>query len=269
MPGSNAEYCPRLNFMPLFSTRFFLLLAAFFATLTVSAREFDLRRDTFAFSNDTAWKYGVDEAGRLHISAREKPAEFAHRCFVLTRAVLQFRQFARFAPEQAKVSREEYRRRVRAVGRIAVWSRGPRERIVLPGFRDLRSFSVAYEGMLKESLGNWLPSYFRVGNWRLVMGHPRAGQAKVARWLETSLDAGRVRALYLARFPHMNHAVIVYRLHREPGGDLSFTVYDPNYPAAPTGLKYSAARRSFDFDKRWYFPGGQVNAMRIYISPLH
>ena len=250
--------------------KLFFHLAATLALLsTASARDFDLRRDTFAFSNDTAWKYGVDEAGKLHISAREKPADFAHRCFVLTRAVLQFQQFARFAPEQAKVSREEYRRRVRAVCRIPTWSGGPRERIVIPGFHDLRSFSIAYEGLLKENLGNWLPTYLRVGNWRLVMGHPRSGQAKVARWLEESLNAGRVRALYLSLFPHMNHAVIVYRMQRETGGDLRFTVYDPNYPAAPTSLRYVAARRSFDFDKRWYFPGGQVNAMRIYISPLH
>ena len=243
-----------------------MLLAA---NLTASARDFDLRPDTFAFSNDTAWKYGVDEAGRLHISKREKPAEFAHRCFVLTRAVLQFQQFARFAPERAKADREEYRRLVREVCRIPVWSSGPREKLMFPGFRDLRSFSIAYEGLLKDELGNWLPSYFRVGNWRLVMGHPRAGQAMVARWLAESLDAGRVRALYLSRFPHMNHAVIVYRMQRESGGDLRFTVYDPNYPAAPTSLRYVAARRSFDFEKRWYFPGGQVNAMRIYISPLH
>ena len=108
--------------------KFFLCLALSLAAIfSASARPFDLRRDTFAFSNDTAWKYGVDEAGKLHISSREKPAEFAHRCFVLARAVLQFQQFARFAPEQAKVSREEYRRRVRAVGRIPVWSSGPRE----------------------------------------------------------------------------------------------------------------------------------------------
>ena len=251
------------------ATTFPVLFAALVATAGASARDFDLRRDTFAFSNDTAWKYGVDEAGRLHISAREKPAEFAHRCFVLTRAVLQFQQFARFAPERAKVSREEYRRLVRAVCRIPVWSDGPREKLMFPGFRDLRSFSIAYEGLLKDELGNWLPTYLRVGNWRLVMGHPRSGQAKVARWLAGSLDAGRVRALYLSRFPHMNHAVIVYRMRREPGGDLHFTVYDPNYPAAPASLRYVAARRSFDFERRWYFPGGQVNAMRIYISPLH
>jgi len=34
-------------------------------------------------------------------------------------------------------------------------------------------------------------------------------------------------------------------------------------------LKHIKEARSFDFAKRWYFPGGQVNAMRIYLSPLH
>ena len=250
--------------------RFLPFLAASLAVIfTAGARDFDLRRDTFAFSNDTAWAYGVDEAGKLHISAREKPAEFSHRCFVLTRAVLQFWQFATFAPEQPKVSREDYRRLVREACRIPVWSSRPRGSVTIPGFRDLRAFSIAYEGLLKDELGNWLPTYLRLGNWRLVMGHPRSGQAMVARWLAESLDQGRLRALYLSRFPHMNHAVIVYRMHREPGGDLLFTVYDPNYPAAPTSLCYVAARQSFDFEKRWYFPGGQVNAMRIYISPFH
>ncbi len=263
------DYFDRLMPTPSSFTRFLFAIAVLVAAHSAFARPFDLRRDTFAFSNDTAWKYGVDEQGKLHISSREKPAEFAHRCFVLTRAVMQFRQFAQFDPSLPKVSREEYRQRMRELFRIPVWSSRAPGALIFPGFADLRSFSVAYEGLLKDELGNWLPSYFRVGNWRLVMGHPRSGQEKVARWLETSLDAGKIRALYLSRFPHMNHAVIVYRMQREAGGDLRFSVYDPNYPAAPTSLSYVAARRSFDFDKRWYFPGGQVNAMRIYISPLH
>jgi len=247
----------------------FLAVASVALPQLTHGRPFDLRRDTLAFSNDTAWAYGVDEAGKLHISRRETPPDFAHGCFLMSRAVLQFHQFARFAPEQPKVSREEYRRLVLTLNRIPVWSRGPRERIIIPGFRDLRSFSIAYEGLLKENLGNWVASYFRIGNFRMAMGHPRAGQAKVARWLIDSLEKGRLRAVYLSRFPHMNHVVIPYRMRREPDGDVLFTVYDPNYPTEPTTLRYVAARRSFDFAKRWYFPGGQVNAMRIYVSPLH
>lgn len=252
--------------------RFVILLAALLfasAAPKLSARPFELRRDTFAFSNDTVFAYGVDEAGTLHISRREKPAEFSHRCFVLTRAVLQFHQFVRFAPEQQKVSREEYRRIVRRICRIPVWSSGPRERIVVPGFADLRAFSTAYEGLLKENLGNWLPTYFRPGNYRLMGGHPRSGQAMVARWLEESMREGRPRAIYLSRFPKMNHVVVVYAAQRVADGKTRFTVYDPNYPAKPSFLTFDPARRSFDFEKRWYFPGGQVNAMRVYLSPLH
>ncbi len=247
----------------------FLLLVAFAATVPANGRAFDLRRDTFAFSNDTAWAYGVDEHGQLHISKRAKPADYTHRCFVLSRAVLQFHQFARFEPREAKLSRDEYRVRIKRMCRIPVWASGPRGRVVFPGFADLRAFSIAYEGLLKETLGNWWPTYLRVGNWRMAMGHLRCGQAAAARWLERSIAEGRPRALYLARFPRMNHAVVPYAMTREPGGNLRFQVYDPNYPSRPSWLLYRADQRSFDFEKRWYFPGGRVNVMRVFLSPLH
>ncbi len=250
--------------------RLLLLLVAAFAVPTVAfPRDFDLRRDTFAFSNDTVLRYGLDEEGRLHISRRDKPVEYGHRCFVLARAVMQFHQFARFEPRQPKLSREEYHRRVRQLCRIPVWSSGPREKIVFPGFANLHAFSIAYEGLLKEDLGNWLPCYLRVGNWRMATGHLRAGQAAAARWLSRSMEEKKLRALYLARFPSMNHVVVVYAMHPQPNGDIRFDVYDPNYPNEPSWLLYRADQRSFDFDKRWYFPGGRVNVMRIYISPFH
>lgn len=242
----------------------FLLVAG-----SLHARAFDLRRDTFSFANDTALAYGVDEQGILHISRREKPADFTHRCFVLSRAVLQFHQFSRFDPQAPKLPRDEYRRLIKRICRIPVWSSGPRDKIVIPGFADLRTFSVAYEGLLKENLGNWVPSYFRVGNWRMAMGHPRLGQAAGARWLVKSMEAGKPRAVYIARFPKMNHVVVVYAMQRLPGGDLRFDVYDSNYPSKPSWLLYRSDQRSFEFEKRWYFPGGRVNLMRIFISPIH
>ena len=248
--------------------RLFLAFAFLLAPAALHARAFDLRRDTFAFSNDTVFQYGVDEQGRLHISPREKPAEFSHRCFVLSRAVLQFHQFAQFEPRQPRLTRDGYRQRIKQICRVPVWSCRT-ERVVIPGYADLHTFSHAYEGLLKEHLGNWLPSYLRVGNWRMAMGHPRAGQAAAARWLSASLYRGQPRALYLARFPHMNHVVIPYAQRREPGGNISFTVYDSNYPNEPSWLFYRASERSFEFEPRWYFPGGRVNVMRVFISPVH
>lgn len=248
----------------------FVLAAIFVVAFASSAlaREFDLCRDTFAFSNDTVFKYGVDEQGTLHIDKRDKPVEYGHRCFVLARAVLQFEQFAKFEPHQSKLSREEYHRIIRRICRIPVWS-APGKPIVVPGYADLRSFSIAYEGLLKEDLGNWLPTYFRVGNWRMMTGHPRAGQAAGARWLAESVERHRPRAIYMSRFPWMNHAVVAYALQRRANGDLHFLVYDPNHPGSPNFVDYRASERSFEFPRSWYFPGGRVNVMRIFLSPLH
>ncbi len=230
---------------------------------------FDPSRDTFAFSNETVFAYEFDEQGGMHVGRKEKPPAYAHRCFVMTRAALQFYQFARFEPKQPRASHAAYANIIRQICRIPVWSAGPREKIVVPGFRDLRDFSKTEPTVLQENLGAWLPTYLRVGNWRMGMGHLRAGQAAAAEWLARSMDEGRPRAVYLARFPHMNHCVIVYAAERRPGGDIRFSVYDPNYAGETTWLKYVGVERSFDFAPRWYFHGGRVNVMRIYISPLH
>jgi hypothetical protein len=232
-------------------------------------RPFDVRRDTLAFANETVFQYGVDERGKLHISRRNQSPRYAHRCFVMSRGVMQFWQFARFDPEKARVSRVEYGRLVRRISKIPVWSNGPKERIVIPGFHDLREFSKAMPCILQENLGAWFPSYVRVGNYRMAIGHPRTGQAAAARWLDDSVSAGKPRALYLSRFPHMNHCVVAFRTERKPNGDPRFWVYDPNYPGKAAWLDYRSATRSFEFEPRWYFPGGQVNVMRVYISPFH
>jgi hypothetical protein len=235
----------------------------------VAAPVFDVRRDTLGWANETKFAYEVDEAGRLHISKRAVPAVYSNRCFVMSRAALQFKKFARFAPKRPRMSREEYRQLVREISRIPVWSDGPRQRIVVPGFSDLRSFSKAYTPMLQANLGGSATSFLRVGNFRMAMGHPRFGQKWAADWLAKSMREGELRAVFLSRFPSMNHCVIVYRAIPRANGDVRFLCYDPNYEGQSAKLDYSAARRSFDFERRWYFPGGQVNVMRVYISPFH
>lgn len=246
-----------------------ILLLLLLAGRTLAGPGFDPVRDTFAFSNETVFAYDFDERGAMHLQTKETPPAYAHRCFVMTRAVLQFHRFARFDPGRRRVSRGDYAKIIRRISRVPVWSCGPREKIAVPGFRDLHSFSKAEPAVLQENLGAWLPTYLRVGNWRMGMGHLRAGQAAAARWLAASVDDGKPRAVYLARFPRLNHSVIVYAARRRPNGDIRFAVHDPNYAGETTWLDYIAAERSFDFAQRWYFPGGRVNVMRIYISPIH
>ena len=140
---------------------------------------------------------------------------------------------------------------------------------MIPRFRDLHSFSAQYEQLIKQNIGEWVPTYLRFGNWRIVHPTPRSGQKQLANWLSEEIDKGNLRAVYLYRLPWMNHVVVVHDYKHLPNGDTKFSVYDPNYPDSDSTLLYRADERSFDFPKRWYWTGGRVNAMRVYTSPFH
>ena len=237
-----------------------------------ASTHFNWRTDTIAFSNDTVFAYGIDEAGRLTIHRRTTPARFAHRCFVLVRAVLQFHRFARFAPEEPGVSEERYKELMREVCRVPVWmpERAEAERIVIPGYRNLNEFSRAHEYAMKETMGNWFPTYLRVGNWRMIGPFPRFGQANACAQIIRWLDRGNLQAVYLTRFPKMNHCVILFDYHPLDGGARTrFDAYDPNYPNTLSWVDYNARQQGFDFERRWFWPGGRVNLMRVYLSPIH
>ncbi len=237
----------------------------------VRARHFDPVRDTLAFANDTVREYAPDASGKIVTRPRprgEKPA-FSHGCFLLARGVMQFAQFARFDPAAPPLPQEEYRRRLKKLFRIPVWFSGNREKLVFPGYADLHAFSAAHKGLIEEEIGHWIWSYFRVGNYRMVFPFPRSGQALAARRLVLALDRGELQAVYLARFPHMNHCVVLYDYKPQAGGDIKFLLYDPNYPAQPSWMLYHARGRYFELEKRWYFNAGRVNLMRVYLSPFH
>ncbi len=257
---------------------FFLVLAvallcgaSLFAAAPARKTNFDPRRDGFGFANDTVREYRPDGSGQIRGYRRDDAhtARFAHSCFLITRATLQFSRFVRFAPKLPKVSDAEYERRVRQLFGIPPWFPAKPHGIVIPGYRDLYEFSLAQKPMLEETIGSWLMTYFRPGNWRLMMPFPRAGQALAMRRLTAKLDQGQLQAVYLARFPHMNHCVTLYDYTRKPNGDVVFQLYDPNYPGEPAWLRYHADTRAFELEKRWYFNTGRVNLMRVYISPLH
>ena len=232
-------------------------------------RDFDPRRDGFAFANETVLAYGVDEGGRLHMKSKEEPAKFAHRCIAMVRGALQFWKFARFNPAAPKADPETYRGLLRRLFRIQVWfsARAPEDQIVFPGYRDLWSFSRAHQHVVQEEIGAWLPTYIRVGNWRMPCPFTILLQRSAARGAVRGL-AREPQALFLAKFPSMNHAVLAYSAAYEPNGNVHFRVYDPNYPGESARLSYLPAQKLFDFERRFYWPGGLVRAFRIYLSPI-
>ncbi len=236
----------------------------------VLARDFDPRRDGFAFANETSFAYGVDEAGRLHMESKANPPAFAHRCLCMVRGAMQFWKFARFEPKGARVSAGEYRSRVRAIFRVSAWmpERAEAKRIVIPGYANLWEFSKAQQRLVQEEIGNWLPTYLRVGNWRMPFPPFLLWQGVAARKVERSLAKGP-QAVFLTKYPSMNHAVLAYAAEPLKDGSIRFRVYDPNYPGQSARLDYVAKRGLFDFEKRFYWPGGEVRAFRIYLSPVH
>ena len=240
------------------------------ATLPSIAREFDPKRDGFSFANETVLAYGVDEGGRLQMRTKEKPAEFAHRCICMTRAALQFWKFARFEPKQAKLPAAEYRRRVRQLFRIPVWfsEKSPSQRVIIPGYKDVWSFSLAQRRLVQEEIGAWFPTYARPGNWRMPCPFIRYFQGSIARSLRRAIK-DQPQAVFVAKFPSMNHALIAYKAQELPNGRTRFTVYDPNYPAESAWLDYDPEPNLFEFQPRFYWPGGYVRAFRIYLSPVH
>ena len=247
--------------------RVIILLFALASALT--AREFDPRRDVFSFSNDTVFNYNVDAAGKLHIKSRkEKPTGPTHCCFLFTRSAMQFWKFARFEPRQPRLSEEEYHARILALFRIQPWAER-KDRIVFPGYADLWSFSREHEKTLRADLGNWLLTYLRVGNWRVMNPVIRWRQRSIAETLFAHVSHGEVRAMYLAKLPHMNHVVLVYHAERLADGGMRFRVYDANFAGKSLRLDYVAKSNLFDFPRCFYWPGGELRGMPVYDRPLH
>ena len=105
---------------------------------------FDLDHDAFAFANLVrAERPGWNDA-------------FANYCLVIARAASQFYRFARFAADRPAASPEEYDRLVRAVLSRRPWAppATEAERVVIPGYADLRTFSAAHEGTIKTAFGS-------------------------------------------------------------------------------------------------------------------
>jgi len=234
-------------------------------------RRFDFERDTFAFANELVCEYVFDPGGgRPRMIPRWPRPTYAHRCFVLTRAVRQFHYHAEFEPGLPAVGESEYRRRVRLVtSRSPRAPCAPEARVGFPAFSGLRTLSEHWTGLLKEECGGAWRSYFQRSHWRMILPISRRHQLETARSLQQQAARGGTAVVHLVRFPQLtiNHSVVVYGC-RASGSEVSFLAYDPNYPERPAVLTYDCASSSFAMPTNRYWPGGVLDVIEIYRGAL-
>lgn len=232
--------------------------AAVVAPDAASVPAFSFEADTFAFRND--------------IRARNPgvPGLYANYCFVLARGLRQFQQFARFDPAAPRVASAEYERLVRAVVSRAPWRRAlpPGERIVIPGYRNLRELSAAEEAAVKTGLGGPFWTWIHWTNWRVTFeGLPPGHQATVLDEIREELAAGRLVQLLVTNWPkpELSHTVIAYGYRTQPAG-LALSVWDPNDPAAPGTVTFEAAHERFWATQVYDTEPGTIRVFRMYYS---
>jgi len=232
----------------------------------LSRARFAASRDTFAFAN---------------LVRAERPGRndaFANYCIVMSRGASQFFRFARFAPAAPPVSPEEYTRLTREVLSRPAWKppAPDEQRVVIPGYPDLHTFSAAQEGAVKAAFDSNILSMVHWRNWRVTAAFSPEHQEGVAREVAAEIDAARPVTLFITNYPHedlLNHVVLVfdYRIQRSDAGDgagIEFLAYDPNDPGSPLGIHFDRATRAFWIPPLTYSPPGRIRAFRLYTSAL-
>src|SRR5689334_14447087 len=161
--------------------------------VATSVPAFSFTDDTFAFAN----------AIREHTPRPHPPDLYANYCFVLARGLRQFHKFARFDPTAARVDAQEYTRLVRAVTSREPWdpSLPAAERVVIPGFANLRAFSAAEEGAVKAGLNARFWTLVHWTNWRVTMPLPDGHQAAVLDEVLDRVAAGGLVQLLITNWP--------------------------------------------------------------------
>lgn len=235
-----------------------------------AAKSFTYGTDTFAFANETVWKY---EDGRHVPHGRDAAKEdrYTHHCFVMTRAATEFWKFARFdasqpVPDDATlVELVKQVRRHRTAGKPLPEA----QRVVIPGFASLHDLSAKKPRLVQAEIGTCWQTYLRPANFFIVMPPAHWHQARTFNYMTRSLEQDTPVGLWMYNFPNvnMNHSVIAYAQRFEAGRTL-FTIYDPNSTDGPRTLTYDEATREFSLEKTFYFSGGRVHVRLAYVSLL-
>lgn len=237
------------------------------ATTSPFDRQFVFSQDTFAYPNELFWVYRIDPAtGKMtHEWRKPKPA-YAQHCFVVARSARQFFQHACFDTNLPPADEQTYRTLIRKVVDLDPRHElEPEQKIVIPGYVSLHSFSAEQEKLLKEECGSGWQSYFQRGHWRMIWHFSKKGQEKMARQLASSVARNRPPVIHVAHFPKLeiNHALLLYAA-KENESEIEFTAYDPNYPTEPTHLFFRKEQRRFYYPRQTYFAGGIVDVYEIY-----
>jgi hypothetical protein len=229
-------------------------------------RPFRFEADTLAYPNELVWIYNFDSAGKWTHSRREPPPTYSHHCFVVARSAKQFFAHAKFDPSLPTASEETYRQLVAKVVSISPSRLLPeRQRIVIPGYSNLYTFSKAWPAVLKEECGGAWRSYVQRGHWRMIWPFSRHEQEKMAAQLSEDINENRPPVVHVVRFPQLkiNHAVVLFGV-KEDANEIRFATYDPNVPEKPTELTYNRATKTFSLPQNEYFEGGRVDVYEIY-----
>ncbi len=227
--------------------------------------------DTFSFANETVYLYPKGYAEKRVLRSGEKPPAFTLRCFAMCRSAEQFHRFARFDPSLPPPDDATLDRLLRRINRRAVWRRSlpPEQRVVIPGYPDLRALSEARPLLVQKNVGGGLSTYLRIGNWRMLSywWHGPSQQADTRRNLDDVLARNDGFVAYLTTYPSLsiNPAVLFYG-HGPAAADgvLRYRVYDPNHPEAPREMRFDPRKGEFSYQKDWDFVGGKVTVLRAY-----
>jgi len=244
-------------------------LRAYQTPPTPALQPFRYATDTFAFANETVWNY---VGGQVQTeSPQAKKREYTRHCFVVSRAAVQFWKFARFDPSSKPLPDGQLAARIRQVTERPVWQPALAfgQRVVFPGYANLRLISAARAGIFQANIGRGWPVYFRVGNMPMVDPTSHRMEAALNDQIYRDLQEKQPTIVWLYLFPSLkiNHVVVIFACQRE-GNLYHYTVYDPNYANGPKKLEFDASLRTFSYQPTFYFKGGPVTARAIYRGTL-
>jgi hypothetical protein len=231
-----------------------------------SRRPFNFQADTFAYPNELVWEYGYDQNGKWSGHPRTPQPEYFHHCFVVARAAKQFLEHARFDTNLPVADTNTYRKLIRRVAHSNTTRFSPEsEKIVIPGYPDLHTFSAAQAPLLKAECGGAWKSYFQRGHWRIMMPFSHGFEERQAKQLVADIKDDRPPVVHLICFPSLriNHALLLFDV-TESEKEIRFSAYDPNDPSKPATLTFDRTSRTFQLPYNTYFPGGKVNVYEVY-----